>query len=133
MEITVTIEGTADDLHSLYSWLSDDEELRGRVQLMEPPPQPGTLGSIPEMLTAALSPGGVIPAILVSGVITWMRHRTGEVVCKLTRPDGISVEVSAQRVRSTDMAEMRTLVTELCLSLEQGAGTETGLTAPSEQ
>ncbi len=77
------------------------------------------------MLAIALAPGGV-SAVLASAVIAWMRHRTGEVVCKLTRRDGTSVEVSAQRVRGTDMAEVRELVAELARTLEGGAGTVVG-------
>jgi hypothetical protein len=51
-----------------------------------------------------------------------MRHRTGEVVCKLTRSDGSSVEVSAQRVRGTDVAQVRELVSELAETLVDGPG-----------
>ncbi|MGP3922826.1 effector-associated constant component EACC1 [Streptomyces sp. 8N616] len=117
----------ADELRSLHGWLAAEEELRGRVWLVEQPPRRGTLGSVPETLAVVLAPGGA-SAVLASAVISWMRHRTGEVVCKVTRPDGAGVEVSAQRVRSTDMAEVRELVGELSRlvdsdppALEQGA------------
>ncbi|SCD80496.1 hypothetical protein GA0115249_10972 [Streptomyces sp. PpalLS-921] len=73
------------------------------------------------MLTVALAPGGV-SAVLASAAIAWMRHRTGEVVCKLTKPDGTSVEVSAQRVRGSDLTEVRDLVTELTQLLNGSSG-----------
>lgn len=43
-------------------------------------------------------------------------------VCKLTKPDGTSVEVSAQRVRGSDVAEVRELVTELTQMLNDSSG-----------
>jgi hypothetical protein len=124
MDVTVAVTGAggADELRSLYAWLAGEEEFRGRVWLVEQPPRRGTLGSVPETLALVLAPGGA-SAVLASAVIAWMRHRTGEVVCKVTRPDGASVEVSAQRVRSTDAAEMRELVGELSGLLDNSAGT----------
>ncbi|WP_256074496.1 effector-associated constant component EACC1 [Streptomyces sp. PpalLS-921] len=123
MSVTVALAGvgTADELRSLYEWLSAEEELRGRVRLVQAPPPPDALGSVPEMLTVALAPGGV-SAVLASAAIAWMRHRTGEVVCKLTKPDGTSVEVSAQRVRGSDLTEVRDLVTELTQLLNGSSG-----------
>lgn len=117
--VAVTGAGVADELRSLHEWLVAEEELRGRVRLVESPPPPGTLGSVPELLAVVLAPGGVA-AVLASTVIAWMRHRTGEVACKLTRPDGTSVEISAQRVRGTDVAEVRELVAELAETLDNG-------------
>ncbi|MEU8742008.1 hypothetical protein ACFYPK_33495 [Streptomyces halstedii] len=127
MNVTVTItgDGVADELRSLHEWLIAEEELRGRVRLMEAPPSPGTLGTVPEMLTIALAPGGVT-AVLASAAIAWMRHRTGEVTCKLTRPGGTSVEFTAQRVRGTDMTEVRELVDRLADMLEGDPGVVDG-------
>ena len=60
--------------------------------------------------------------MLASAAVAWMRHRTGEVVCKLTKPDGTTMEVSAQRVRGSDVAEVRELVGELARMLDDGSG-----------
>lgn len=59
MSVTVALAGagTADELRSLHEWLSAEEELRGRVRLVQSPPPPNALGSVPEMLTVALAPG----------------------------------------------------------------------------
>ncbi|MEV5989038.1 hypothetical protein AB0L85_29235 [Streptomyces sp. NPDC052051] len=132
MDVTVAITGAgaADELRSLYTWLIAEEELRGRVRLVESPPPPGALGSVPQMLAVVLAPGGVAVA-LASVAVAWMRHRTGEVVCKLTRSDGASVEVSAQRVRGTDMAEVRELVADLAKTLDEGPRTTEGRAADS--
>ncbi|MCX5434751.1 hypothetical protein OHU11_41985 (plasmid) [Streptomyces sp. NBC_00257] len=113
--------GAADELRSLHEWLSAEDELRGRVRLVQAPPPPGALGTAGEMLTVVLAPGGVT-AVLASTAVAWMRHRTGAVVCKLTKPDGTSVEVSAQRVRGSDVAEVRELVGELARMLDDGSG-----------
>lgn len=110
MEVTisVTCEYEVDELRSLYTWLVGDPELRGRVRLVEQPPQPGTLGSIPDLLTVA-GPGGV----LATAAIAWLRNRTSDVVCTVTRKDGASVEVSAKRVRGSDLATQQRLIQEL--------------------
>ncbi|WP_051860360.1 effector-associated constant component EACC1 [Streptomyces anulatus] len=123
MSVTVELAGpgASDELRSLHEWLSAEDELRGRVRLVQAPPPPGALGTVAETLTVVLAPGGVT-AVLASAAVAWMRHRTGEVVCKLTKPDGTNMEVSAQRVRGSDMAEVRELVGELARMLDDGSG-----------
>lgn len=134
-EVTVTIAGCgqADELRSLYQWLAAETELRGRVRWVEGPPRPGALGSVPEALTIVLAPGGVA-AVLASAAVAWVRHRAPEVTCKLTRPDGASAEVSARRVRGTDLAGVRAMVAELSATLDGDTGTarasESGPTSP---
>lgn len=110
MEITVSVtcEHEPDELRSLYGWLAGESELRGRVRLVQRPPQPGVLGSIPELLTVA-GPGGA----LATALIAWLRNRTSDVVCKVTRKDGTTVEVSAKRVRGSGLATQQRLIQEL--------------------
>ena len=110
MEVAVSVicEGETDELRSLYRWLVGEPELRGRVRLVERPPQPETLGSIPDLLTVA-GPGGA----LATAVIAWLRNHTSDVVCKVTRKDGTSVEISAKRVRGSDLAMQQRLMQEL--------------------
>jgi hypothetical protein len=50
MDVRLTAEGGAgtDELRSLLSWLTDEDELRGRAALLESPPVPGTLGPVVE-------------------------------------------------------------------------------------
>jgi hypothetical protein len=66
-----------------------------------------------------LSQGGVV-TILVSAVITWIRYRTSKVTCTMTRPDGTSVELTADRIRNTDLAEVGELVEQMAAALGDG-------------
>jgi Effector Associated Constant Component 1 len=117
-ELNVTVGVAAGDLgasevaeqtRSLFGWLAEEDELRGRVRLVEADPVPGTLGTLPTELMVALAPGGA-GTILAGAVIAWIRHRTGEVTCTVTRPDGAYVSVSGTRVRAADTAELGRLV-----------------------
>lgn len=129
VDVVVVVEGpgAGDEVRSLYGWLVGEDELRGRVQLRESAPESGALGALPLGLEIALAPGG--GAVLASAVVAWLRHRTSDLTCRVTRPDGGAVEVSAKRVR--DSASVQALVAELVDSLgEDAAGGPDG--APSE-
>ncbi|WP_419669133.1 effector-associated constant component EACC1 [Streptomyces sp. 2-1] len=120
----VEIDGGAsgDLLRSLHTALSGEPEWRGRVRLVEGSSRPEALGSLLEALAVALAPGGVAVG-LVSAVVAWARRQSvGDVVCKLSRPDGTSVEVSAPLARSLRGAdEVRALVEDLTERLESGS------------
>ncbi|MFF4735305.1 hypothetical protein ACFY2W_05300 [Streptomyces sp. NPDC001262] len=128
MDVTVSVAETnkeasavAEQTRSLYSWLIQEEELRGRVRLADPEPEPGTLGVLPTELLVALAPGGV-GTVLASAVIAWIRHRTGEVSCTMTRPDGTSVKVTGKRVRDVDAARLSELVQSVAARLDGSEG-----------
>lgn len=55
--------------------------------------------------------------VLASALIAWIRHRTSEVTCTVTRPDGTSIELAAARVRSADLAGVGELVKQVALAL----------------
>jgi hypothetical protein len=98
-ELSVTLAQSAPDggdrLRSLHTWLSREPELRGRVSLHRRDPEPGTLGAVAD---AVLVAGPVVTA-LVPALISWIRARTTDVSLTVRRPDGMSAEISAQRVR----------------------------------
>lgn len=128
MEVTVTAVGlrVSGELRSLRQRLAAEEELRGRVRLEEPRPEPGTLGAVTDTLTVALGPGGVA-AVFAGTLIAWIRHRTSDARYKLTRPDGTVMEVEAQRVRDLDAAGVRALAEQLARSFDDGGmGSEGG-------
>lgn len=106
----------AEQTRSLFAWLAGEDELRGRVRLVEADPVPGTMGALPTELLVALAPGGA-GTILASAVIAWIRHRTGEVTCTVTRPDGVSVSVTGKRVRDADTAGLGRLVGQVTATL----------------
>ena len=122
MDVTVSVAGrdaAAEELRSLFTWLAEEEELRGRVRLVETAPEPGTLGGWPEVVVVVLSQGGAV-TVLASAVIAWIRHRTSAVTCTVTRPDGTSVELTATRVRRTDLAGVGELVAQVAAALGDG-------------
>jgi len=93
------------DLRSLRRWLTDVDELRGRVDLRQPPPASGELGAVADVLMVALGSGGAAGA-LVSALTSWIRHRTTDLDLIVTRPDGTTIEVSGRRLRALDASQL---------------------------
>lgn len=124
MDVTVSVAGrdaAVEELRSLFTWLAGEEEFRGRVRLVEAAPEPGTLGGWPEAGVVALGQGGAV-TVLASAVISWIRHRTSEVTCTVTRPDGTSVELTATRVRRADLAGVGELMEQVTAALGDADG-----------
>ncbi|MGW2557894.1 effector-associated constant component EACC1 [Streptomyces sp. NPDC001514] len=123
MDIAVIAEGpdAGDRLRSLQEWLSGIEELRGRVDGKERPPEPGTLGPVLDALTVALGPAGAATAF-ATGLIAWLRTRRGDVHIKVTLPDRSSLELTAKRVSRLDADALQQQVAEVAdlLSRQQG-------------
>jgi len=67
-------DGRSDDLIALREWLSNEDELRGRVRVVDTPPGETELGALPELLTVALGAGGA-GTVLASSIATWLRTR----------------------------------------------------------
>lgn len=114
--IELNSRGSTDDLHSLRQWIVDDDVLRGRVRLVNTPPELGTLGGVVETLAVALAPGGMATA-LASVLITWIRRRTGNVIMRITEPDGRSYEISASNVRTLSADEIKEITAQLARDL----------------
>ena len=108
MDVTITTTGGAEDLRSLRAWLVQENELRGRVSLPTAPPKEGTLGSVVEVLLAAVGSGGAI-TVLVGGIISWLRHRSQDLTLEITRADGASIKIDAKRVRDVNIDGLRNL------------------------
>jgi len=124
MDVAVSVVGSdaaVEELRSLFTWLVGEEEFRGRVRLVEVAPEPGTLaGGWPEAVVVTLTQGGAV-TVLASAVITWIRYRTSEVTCTMTRPDGTSVELTATRVRGADLSGVGELVEQVAAALSDDA------------
>ncbi|MEV8322320.1 hypothetical protein [Kitasatospora sp. NPDC056731] len=120
-QLLVKVEGgnSADGVRSLRQWLVEEDQLRGRVQLAEAPPAPGTLGAVLDTLTVVLGPGGVATAV-ASVLISWIRRQRGNVSVKVIRPDGTVTELSATHVSGLEALQVRQLAAELSRSLDRG-------------
>ena len=113
----VTEGSRSEELRSLLRWLTDADGCRGRVAPIERPPRPGTLGPLLESITVALGSGGAATAVTTT-VIAWVRSRRSDVTVKLTRPDGLTFELSGSRVKLLTDLELRALADSAAKMLE---------------
>lgn len=124
MQVRFTVAG--DDataaMRSLEVWLAAHDELRGRVEPVMTAPQPGTMGSVADVLMVTVGPGGVATAV-ASVLISWIRRQRGTVSVSARRPDGAEITLTADHVRGLTTEEVRALVTQLEATLDgTGAG-----------
>jgi Effector Associated Constant Component 1 len=126
LTVTLAAEPAGDELRELRHLLNEEDELRGQVQLVERPPREGELGGLIEALSVSLGPGGAGAAVFASVLISWIRHRTGSARVVVRRPDGAETEVTAERVRSMDATQLRSMVQELSQSLGSGESSTGG-------
>ncbi|MEU5850343.1 effector-associated constant component EACC1 [Saccharopolyspora shandongensis] len=119
MDLTIEVEASelGPELRSLHQWLIAESELRGRVQTVQSPPEPGTLGPTTDALLVALGPGGVATAV-ATVLVSWIRRRVGDVTAKVTRPDGTTIEVEATNLRDMDVADVEKFASSIARSLE---------------
>jgi membrane-associated two-gene conflict system component 1 (EACC1) len=122
--ITFSASVSADEQRLLREIMRGDPELRGATRTYPSEVERGRLGSIVETLAVVLGPGGAATA-LASVLVSWLRRRSGDVVIKVTRPDGrVVVEVSAGNVRGLDLSGVRALVSDVSGALESQSGDE---------
>ena len=122
VRLTVTGDDATAAMRSLEEWLAGHDELRGRVRPVVTAPQPGTMGSVADVLMVTVGPGGVATA-MASVLISWIRRQRGTVSVRAKRPNGAEVTLTADHVRGLTTEEVRALVTQLEATLEgTGAG-----------
>jgi hypothetical protein len=132
--ITLTMtDSDLDQLRALRAWLTQEEQLRGRVTLIqEGPPEPGTLGMALEALSVSIESGGAV-TVLIAGIMSWIRQRYGQrdrastTVIKLRRADGASVEISADIAGTWSTAEVAAQIRQLVQDLDAGNQRSAGL------
>ncbi|MEU6411501.1 hypothetical protein [Microbispora sp. NPDC046933] len=112
-------DNPADLIRDLYSWLSEEPELRGRTRIHADAVPEGALGSPADVLQLILGAGGGA-ATAASVVIAWLNTRSGEVTVKLSRggDDGETLEVTAKGVRGLDPVGVRELATQIAHLLD---------------
>ncbi|MGR6922943.1 effector-associated constant component EACC1 [[Actinomadura] parvosata] len=119
MTVHLRVEGdnAGDELRDLYAWLGEEPELRGRVRIVEAPPEPGALGAAPGLLNLLLGAGGGL-ATAATVLVAWLGTRRGEVSVKAGRGDR-SVELTAKGVKALDAAAARDLAEQVVRLLEE--------------
>jgi len=124
-DLSITLAGAdLDELRDLRGWLVQEDELRGRVALVQENRAPGTLGGALEVLSVSLSSGGAI-SVLVAGTMSWLRQRYGHrpgstVTVKFHRADGGCFEVSAPAASTWTSAEFTERIHQLAEALGPG-------------
>jgi hypothetical protein len=113
-EVRVQIWGdnAPDELRSLASWLSAEDDLQRKPRLVTPPPQPGAMGAALDHLALALGPGG-LAAAFAAILIAWIRSRSATVFIELTRPDGTTVRLEAKNVRGLPHDQVKGLTDQV--------------------
>jgi Effector Associated Constant Component 1 len=106
------LDGTGDDATDLYESLSWDSELRGRVRLAPAAAPEGTLGADLTQLLVTLESGGMATAF-ASVLVAWIKRRSGSVTVKVTRPDGATFELTAERVHGLKPEDLQKQVAQL--------------------
>lgn len=126
-DLTITLTGAGlDELRDLRGWLVHEDELRGRVALIQESRAPGTLGGALEVLSVSLGSGGAI-SVLVAGIMSWLKQQRGRrrsgstVTIKLRRADGASFEISAPPDGTWTNAEFTARIRELVEALGSGS------------
>ncbi len=97
------MDGRDADRESLWDWLRNEPELRGRLQLSAAPtPTPGEAMGAPTDLvvqvSAALAGAGAVWAALARSLSVWLVQRRSDLTITVTGPEGRKVSVSAKRV-----------------------------------
>ncbi|MEU7695913.1 MULTISPECIES: hypothetical protein [Microbispora] len=112
-------EGSGETLRELARELVREDHWRGRVTLVERPPEEEALGPILDALSVLATP--VTVSGLIMGVTTWLRYRTSDLDVKVTRSDrSTEVTLSAKRLRRLDAVALEREISEICRCLDGG-------------
>jgi hypothetical protein len=107
------MDGSGDELRQLARWLRDEDDLRGRVNLVDQPIAPGQMGGVLDTVQVVLTSGTA--GTLVTSLFAWLGHR------KATNKVRLKVQIGETTVEltcgSTDDAgalidRIRTMLTD---------------------
>jgi len=102
---TAVFDGPFDELASLYSWLGQEEELRGRLTLDPGVVEPGSMGGGTTSLVVALASSGALSA-LSRTARQWLSTRTADVKMTISQNrDGTTkVVLDSKRIERDSVA-----------------------------
>lgn len=111
MTYRLSIEGhtDSDDLRSLSSFLAQEPQLRGRLQLVDSLPPAGSLGAVTDVVMVAVGSGGALTA-LTGAAAVWLQSRGSAIKIRLQDSSGRSAEIDADKVKGVDAATLRDLL-----------------------
>ena len=101
MQARIVVDGRDADRESLWDWLRNEPELRGRLQLSAAPTPGGAMGAPIEVVIqvgAVLAGASAVWAAVAKSLSVWLVQRRSDLTITVTGPDGRKVSVSAKRV-----------------------------------
>ncbi|MFJ3081679.1 hypothetical protein ACIPJG_18235 [Streptomyces halstedii] len=107
-EVRITVNGDTAAEESLLDWLRKEPTLRGRVFRVTSPPQPGTLGSLSELVVESVVTGtiGTLTGLLGQLLSTWLGQRHSQGIAHtsvtLTTEDGRNVTVMSSQAAEAE-------------------------------
>lgn len=92
--VSITLDGSEEELRSLANWLRDEEDLRGRVRLMEKPIEEGAMGGVFDSILLVLGSAGTVTAF--SSVKDWLvaKKSAQKITMRLKAESGRELELS---------------------------------------
>jgi hypothetical protein len=112
IQISVKDADQVEDLEALDQWLRDEPELRGLIERSAAVPKPGELGALSDALVAAVGAGGAISVLASSLKVFFSQPAGARVHLTVSRPDGTTAELDADRVRRRSVPQLVKLLLE---------------------
>jgi Effector Associated Constant Component 1 len=101
VEVRIAVDGRDTDAESLWDWLRNEPELRGRVRANSAPTPDGAMGAPTELVVqaaATMAGAGALWVALSRSLSVWLTQRRSDITVKVTGPDGRQVSLNAKRV-----------------------------------
>ncbi|MCO1575215.1 hypothetical protein M8C13_05505 [Crossiella sp. SN42] len=118
--LTAASARAGDQLLDLYTWLGNEDDLRGRLALRTRSVKPGEMGGVLDVLTVAVASIGA-GSLLAQSVLTWLAHQRSDVVITVSTPEGQQVIIDVRR--SLDPAALIREIQDLIHSPDIKVGT----------
>jgi hypothetical protein len=115
-ELRLTGSDDPAEARELEAFLTSDPELRRWVTARGAAPEPGTMGSVADVLVVALGQGGIATA-LASVLISWIRRQRSKISVHARCSCGKEITVSADHIRDLKPDQLRGQVAELAEQL----------------
>ncbi|MEU4341490.1 hypothetical protein AB0H00_09500 [Nocardia sp. NPDC023852] len=103
-QLTIRVDGDADELFQLLEWFNDDDELRGRVSLPSNQIRPGQMGDLYDVLVVAVGAGGIAPA-LARSLTSWFTVRRSDISITVKRDDQTEITLDAKRIKTPEVTQ----------------------------
>ena len=104
------------ETRELEAFLTSDPELRSRVTARVAAPEPGSMGSVTDVLVVALGQGGIATA-LASVLISWIRRQRSKISVHARCSCGKEITVSVDHIRNLTADQLREQVANLAEQL----------------